>query len=56
MALLDCAVDGLQPTKDKNAAKIPLLSALIGDKLEVPGRITRLEMEMKKEWRPRTRS
>lgn len=47
---------GLQPTKDKNAAKIRLLSALNGDKLQVPGWITRLEMEMKKEWRPRTRS
>ncbi|KAF3042083.1 hypothetical protein E8E11_008255 [Didymella keratinophila] len=41
---------GLTPTKDKNAAKIRLLSALNGGKLEVPGWIIRLETEVKNEW------
>lgn len=41
---------GLTPTKDKNAAKIRLLSALNEGILEVPGWIIRLETELKKEW------
>jgi hypothetical protein len=41
---------GLTSTKDKNAAKIRLLSALNGNRLEVPGWIQRLEAEVKKEW------
>ncbi|KAL1608666.1 hypothetical protein SLS59_001856 [Nothophoma quercina] len=41
---------GLTSTKDKNAAKIRLLSALNGNRLEVPGWIQKLESEVKKEW------
>ena len=41
---------GLTPTKDKNAAKMRLLSALNENRLEVPGWIQRLEAEVKKEW------
>ncbi|KAF9695116.1 hypothetical protein EKO04_007142 [Ascochyta lentis] len=46
---------GLTATKDKNAAKVRLLSALNGEKLEVPGWIQRLEGELKKEWEAENR-
>ncbi|KAJ4363336.1 hypothetical protein N0V95_001109 [Ascochyta clinopodiicola] len=41
---------GLTATKDKNAAKVRLLSALNEERLEVPGWIQKLEGEVKKEW------
>ncbi|KZM21845.1 uncharacterized protein EKO05_0003132 [Ascochyta rabiei] len=41
---------GLTATKDKNAAKVRLLSALNEGRLEVPGWIQKLEGEVKKEW------
>lgn len=40
---------GLTSTKDKNAAKIRLLSVLNGNRLEVPGWIDKLEADLKKE-------
>lgn len=46
---------GQTSTKDKNAAKVRLLSALNGGRLEVPGWITRLEAELKKEWEAENR-
>lgn len=46
---------GLTSTKDKNAAKVRLLSALNGNKLEVPGWVLRLEEKAKKEWEAENR-
>lgn len=46
---------GLTSTKDKNAAKVRLLSALNENRLEVPGWIVRLEAEVKKEWEAENR-
>lgn len=44
---------GLTATKDKNAAKIRLLGALNGGRLEVPAWILKLEVELKKNGRLR---
>ncbi|KAF2128457.1 hypothetical protein P153DRAFT_367594 [Dothidotthia symphoricarpi CBS 119687] len=46
---------GQTSTKDKNAAKVRLLSSLNGARLEVPGWIVRLEAELKKEWEAENR-
>lgn len=46
---------GLTSTKDKNVAKVRLLSALNGDRLEVPGWIRKLEVDLKKEWEAENR-
>ena len=41
---------GLPVTKDKNGAKVRLLTAMNQFKLEIPAWILKMEGEMKKEW------
>jgi hypothetical protein len=41
---------GLQPSKDKNTAKVRLLQAINANTLSVPAHVTKLEKDMKKEF------